>query len=120
LMLVLSWEFPGRWGQLPRPLPDVAGNDTDVLCPVAPGQSPAIVAEYERAAGMAEQLWDALDRAGLGREVIAVVPTLTDDLRPVVRVQLTPAGARLSRWLFESGTGPPSESDERGGDSSVA
>jgi len=119
-MLVLSWEFPGRWGRLPLPLPDVAGDDTDVLCTVAPGESAAIVAEYERAACMAEQLWDALDRAGLGREVIAVIPTLTDDMRAVVRVQLTPMGVHRSRWLFENAAGRPSEADERGGGSSVA
>ena len=88
--MVLSWEFPGRWGQLP--LPDVAADDADVLGTVAPGEGPAIVAAYERAVRMAEQLWDALDRAGLGREVIAVVPTLAEDLcavrrrtRPAVR-----------------------------------
>lgn len=102
------------------PLPDVAGDDTDVLCTVAPGDSPAIVAAYEHAAHMAEQLWDALDRSGLGREVIAVVPTLTDDLRPVVRVQLTPAGAQRASWLFDGGTDPPSKSDESGDGSWVA
>jgi hypothetical protein len=52
--------------------------------------------------------------------VIAVVPTLTDELRPVVRAQLTPAGARRAGWLFDGGTGPPSESDEDGDGSWVA
>jgi hypothetical protein len=51
--VALSWEFPGRWGQLL--LPGVAGDDTDVLCAVVPGDSPAIVTAYERAACMAEQ-----------------------------------------------------------------
>ena len=102
------------------PLPDVTGDDTDVLSAVAPGDSPAIVAAYVQAAHMAEQLWDALDRTGFGREVIAVVPTLTDDLRPVVRVRLTPTGGRHARWLFGVETGPPSESDEGGDDSWVA
>ena len=36
--MVLSWEFAGRWGQLPLPLPDVAADGTDVLCAVAPGE----------------------------------------------------------------------------------
>lgn len=91
-----------------------------MLCTVAPGESPAVVAAYERAARMGERLWDALDRAGLGREVIAVVPTLTDDLRPVVRVRLTPAGARRAGWLFDGDIGPPSEPDEGGDGSWVA
>lgn len=98
----------------------MAADDTDVLCTVAPGDGPAVVAAFERAARMAEQLWDALDRAGLGREVIAVVLTLTEDLRPVMRVQLTPAGARWAGWLFDGGTGPPSEADESGDGSWVA
>lgn len=117
---MLSWEFPGRWGQLPLPLPDVAADDTDVLCTVAPGDGAVVVAAFERAVRMGEQLWDALDRAGLGREVIAVVPTLTEDLRPVVRVQLTPVGARRAGWLFDGGPGPPSEVDEGGDGSWVA
>lgn len=118
--MALSWEFPGRWEQLPLPLPDVIGDDTDVLRTVAPGDSPAIVAAYEQAARMAEQLWDALDRAGFGREVIAVVATLTDDLRPIVRVQLTQAGALQAEWLFNGGAGPPSKVDEGGDDSWAA
>lgn len=61
-----------------------------------------------------------MDRAGLGREVIAVVPTLTDDLRPVVRVQLTPAGACRAGWLFDGGIGPPGEPDKDGDGSCVA
>lgn len=97
------------------PLPDVAGCETDVLCAVAPGESQAIVAAYERAARMAEQLWDALERAGLGREVIAVTPTLTVELRPVVRVQFTRAGADEARWLFSEWADPPSGSDNGGG-----
>jgi hypothetical protein len=119
-VVVLSWEFPGRRGQLPLPLPEVAADDADVLCTVAPGDGPVVVAAYERAVRMAEQLWDALDRAGLGREVIAVVPTLTEDLRAVVRVQLTPAGARRAGWLFDGGTDPPSEVDKGGDGSWVA
>jgi hypothetical protein len=116
--VVLSWEFPGRWGQLP--LPDVAADDTEVLCTVASGDAPVIVAAYERAVRMAEQLWDALDRAGLGQEVIAVVPTLTQDMRAAVRVRLTPAGARRAGWLFDGGTSPPSEVDIGGDGSWVA
>lgn len=118
--MVLSWEFPGHRGQLPMPLPDVAAEETDVLCTVTPGEGRVVVAAYERAVRMAEQLWDALDRAGLGREVIAVVPTLTEDVRPVVRVQLTPAGARGAGWLFDGRTGSPSEVDESGDGSWVA
>lgn len=118
--MALNWEFPGHWGQLSLPLPDVTGDDTDVLCAVAPGDSPAIVAAYTQAARMAEQLWDALDRAGLGREVIAAVPTLTSDLRPVVRVRLTPTGARQARWLFGDHADPLSESDDSGDSSRLA
>ena len=116
--VVLSWEFPGGWGQLP--LPDVVADEADVLCAVAPGDGPVVVAAFERAVRMGEQLWDALDQAGLGREVIAVVPTLTEDLRPVVRVQLTSEGARRAGWLFDGGTGPPSEVEQGGGGSWVA
>lgn len=108
----MTWEVPGRWGQLPLPLPEVAEDGTDVLCTVAPGEAPGVVAAYEHAARMAEKLWDALERAGLGREVISVMPSLTSDLRPVARLQLTAKGARIAGWLFCSDSGPPSERDD--------
>lgn len=102
------------------PLPDVAEQEieTDVLCAVAPGEAAMVVTAYERAAGLAEALWDALDRAGLGREVIAVVPSLTADLRPVARLELTPEGARRVGWLFARQADPSLV--ERGDGTNVA
>lgn len=109
----MSGDVAGHWGQLPLPLPEVA-EDADVLCPVAPGEAAAVVAAYERAARLADALWDELDRAGLGLEVLRVIPSLTAELRPVARVQLTRAGARLVGWLLDSGANPPSEQDGDG------
>lgn len=106
---MVVWESPEQAGQMALPIVgEQLPFDGEVLRSVRPGQAAVIVDAYDKAARMADALWDALERAGLGPEVVAVVPSLGEDLRPVVRVQLTPSGAARAGWLFDrSGAGPP-------------
>jgi hypothetical protein len=66
-----------------------------------------LVAAYRVAVRQAGELAAALDRAGLGSEVLAVTSGLDDRGEPVVTGTLTLAGARRLAALLAAGPPPP-------------
>lgn len=56
------------------------------------GESAALVAAFLRAQDQAERVWAEFERAGFGRDVLAVTASLDKRGAPCVHVRLTPRG----------------------------
>jgi hypothetical protein len=74
---------------------------------VGRGEVGRLVAAYRVAVRQAGELAAALDRAGLGGEVLAVTAGLDDRGEPLVSGTLTLAGARRLADLLAAGPPPP-------------
>lgn len=85
---------------------DSADSDSEIWA-VGRDEVASVVAAYREAVRQAEELAAALDRAGLGGEVVALTAELDDRGEPLVRGVLTLAGARRLAALLDAGPPPP-------------